>query len=250
MRSRRLARCWWLLPAMLVASTSYAQEHFTEVLDALPRQTRLQMVRDRRVVMRALAELAAAPEELTWLVDKTHGLPADYAPTDLVRLVDYSPPLLLDDPDHRLRRVIIDDLLEMERAARTDGIELVISSTYRSYADQDRIYRYWLETLGKEEADRTSARPGTSQHQLGTTIDFGCICAEFADEPAGRWLARNAWRYGFSMSYPNGYEDVTGYAYEPWHFRYIGRAAAWLEQTYFAGIQQHLLEFLSALTES
>ncbi|MFW6293790.1 MAG: M15 family metallopeptidase, partial [Spirochaetota bacterium] len=152
--------------------------------------------------------------------------------------------LVLSRPGHRLTSDATEALLEMSADAADDGITLVVSSAYRSYDYQADVYARWVEQLGQEEADRVSARPGTSQHQLGTVVDFGCICDEFASQPAGRWLAEHARRYGFSLSYPAGYEEVTGYAYEPWHFRYVGRSAAELEHRYFAGVQQWMLEFL------
>jgi zinc D-Ala-D-Ala carboxypeptidase len=228
-------------------SPSPAVLRVLSALAELPPPTQMQILRTRHAFISGLARVMDAPPELTWLVDKTHPLSAAYKPDDLVRLTDYSPPLVLNRPTHQVRALIMDDLLEMVRAAEEEGIELQISSTYRSYDDQARIYAYWVDQLGQEEADRVSARPGYSQHQLGTTIDFGCICPEFATTRAGTWMAEHAWSYGFSMSYPAGYEPVTGYDYESWHFRYIGRAAAALEHYYFAGVQQYLLEFLNRI---
>ncbi|MFW5683849.1 MAG: M15 family metallopeptidase, partial [Spirochaetota bacterium] len=174
----------------------------------------------------ALDILLDQPDHLTVLADKEHALPADYVPAGLVRLDDYADRLVLSRPGHRLTRETTTALIDMSDAATADGVTLVVSSTYRSYDYQADLFDRWVAELGLEEASRVSARPGTSQHQLGTTVDFGCICEAFAHEPAGVWLAENAWRYGFSLSYPRGYEEVTGYAYEPWHFRYVGPNAA------------------------
>lgn len=187
----------------------------------------------------------AQPEELTWLVDKEHALAADYAPADLVDL-DEVDGLTLRNTGLSLRRVIIAPLLDMVDAAGIEGIDLELSSTYRSYDYQRQVYQRWVNDLGQEQADRVSAQPGHSQHQLGTAIDFGCICLAFETQPAGRWLLRHAWRYGFSISYPTGYSDVTGYDYEPWHYRFIGIAASTLEHLFFDGVQQYMLEFLDA----
>ncbi len=93
-------------------------------------------------------------------------------------------------------------------------------------------------------ADSESAVPGYSQHQLGTAIDFGSITDAFDATPESRWLADHAWRYGFSLSYPKGYEWLTGYRYEGGRYRYIGRAAAEMQRAFFADIQQYLLLFL------
>ncbi|MFW5788322.1 MAG: M15 family metallopeptidase [Spirochaetota bacterium] len=201
---------------------------------------------DPRRFLELLDEVLDEPEDRTVLVDKTTDLGESYAPADLVELDTLADELALSRAGHRLTRDTAEALLEMNAAAERDGITLVVSSAYRSYAYQADLFARWVDELGLEEAERVSARPGTSQHQLGTTVDFGCICDEFASQPAGRWLAEHAWRYGFSLSYPEGYEDLTGYSYEPWHFRYIGRSAARLEREYFDGIQQRMLEFLHA----
>lgn len=192
------------------------------------------------------AEALRQPAELLWLVDRQNALPADYVPEDLVRLDRYGDRLTLNREDLSLRLLVMPDLLAMVEAAAQDGIVLDLSSTYRSYRYQEWLFAYWVEELGLERAERSSARPGTSQHQLGTAIDFGSITGPFAEHPAGKWLAANAAVYGFSLSYPRGFEEITGYIFEPWHFRYISRAGTRLEQRYFGGIQQFLLEFWDA----
>ena len=196
-----------------------------------------------------VAQTLAAPAELTWLVDRRHPLDPEYEPADLVELDAHGTTLALSREGHRLRAHVVPDLLQMTEAARAEGVTLLVSSAYRSYLYQEELYAYWVEELGREEADRVSARPGTSQHQLGTTIDFGCICDAFAHTAAGGWMAANAWRFGFSLSYPEGYEAETGYAHESWHFRYIGKPAARLEREFFGGFQQYLLEFLNVRRE-
>ena len=213
------------------------------LLSDLPPSTAQRIMERRRPFLDLVEEMLTTPEELLLLVDKEHPLSREYEPEDLVSLGRYEQKLILTRDDLSLRRLMMEELLEMVDAAASEGVDLPISSTYRSYEYQERLFAYWVEELGEEEALRSSARPGTSQHQLGTTIDFGSITDAFAATPGGRWLAENAWRYGFSLSYPEGYEEVTGYKYESWHYRYIGRAAAQMEQIFFGGIQQHLLEF-------
>ena len=101
-------------------------------------------------------------------------------------------------------------------------------SGYRSYSTQINTYNYWVGVNGIDGADKISARAGHSQHQLGTAIDFSSsevadgLGGSFRYTKAATWLAENAWRYGFAISYPSGYEAVTGYSYESWHYRYIG----------------------------
>ncbi|MCE1197115.1 D-alanyl-D-alanine carboxypeptidase family protein, partial [bacterium] len=89
-----------------------------------------------------------------------------------------------------------------------------------------------------------------SQHQLGTAADFGSITDEFAGTAAGKWVAANAGRFGFSLSFPKGLEPVTGYLWESWHFRYIGKEAAALQEEYFGGVQHYLIVFLDALSRA
>ncbi len=121
--------------------------------------------------------------------------------------------------------------IEMVDTARRDGLTLGAVSSYRSYQDQVETYNYWVRTSGQEYADRTSARPGHSEHQLGTTVDVsspaaGCGLESVIGTREADWIASHSWKFGFVVSYPAGKEGVTGYAYEPWHIRYIGRGEA------------------------
>ena len=125
---------------------------------------------------------------------------------------------------HYLRREPLGHLKDMWAAADKKGVQLTVTSAYRSYDTQVSTFNYWVELRGEAKAVTFSARAGQSEHQLGTTLDFNI------DEVAGReqheWLAKNAHNFGFAMSYPKGAEDITGYIYEPWHYRYIGVEAA------------------------
>lgn len=182
---------------------------------------------------------------LLYLADKKHYLPDGYAPREIVPLTkggDYN----INRNDLSLRREAYDALVKMARAARADGVTLLASSTYRSYEYQITVYNKWVALEGQEAADRESARPGTSQHQLGTVIDFGSIDNTFAETRAGKWMAQNSERFGWSLSFPDGYEDVTGYIWESWHFRYIGVEACNFQRKYFSDIQQFMLEFIDA----
>lgn len=208
-------------------------------------QTAIEAAPDRffGLIGEAQAESARAGDLLA-LVDKRHPLPAGYVPPDLVSLNGYQ--LQVSRKDLRLRKAIITAVEEMDAAAKRDGVTLVFSSSYRSFEYQDGLFKRYAAAHGEAEASRFSARPGMSQHQLGTAIDFGSIDDSFAQTRAGAWLAANAWRYGFSLSYPQGMEAVTGYIWESWHYRYITKPAALLERDYFGGIQQYLLEFIAA----
>jgi zinc D-Ala-D-Ala carboxypeptidase len=195
----------------------------------------------------ALVERARAVAD-PWLlvrVDKEKALPDGFAPPDLVSLTDY--PFALSRKDLRLRKPVAEAAREMVAAAKADGVTLVFSSTYRSYEYQVEVYARNVREDGQEAADRVSARPGHSQHQLGTVVDFGSIDNSFAQSAAGQWTAKNAGRFGFSLSFPQGAEEITGYSWESWHFRYIGKDAVALQDEFFGGIQQHMIVFLDAL---
>ena len=178
------------------------------------------------------------------LVDKQHALPLDYEPGDLVPLRTGRGYRLSRDGD-MLRGIAEEALHEMAAAAAADGIVLVVGSAYRSAARQAEIYAWQVRTFGQETADRQSARPGHSQHQLGMVVDFSPIDDSFALTPASEWLVRNASRFGWSLSYPDGYEHITGYRWESWHYRYVGRDLAVFIDTYFGGIQQFALQFIN-----
>lgn len=128
--------------------------------------------------------------------------------------------------------------------AAKQGITLLVSSTYRSYDRQVEVYNRLVALDGQEQADRESAKPGTSQHQTGSVIDFGNIDSSFEETAPGKWLVKNAWKYGWSLSFPDGYEDVTGYRYECWHYRYIGKKACEFQRLWFNDVQQFMLEFI------
>lgn len=168
-----------------------------------------------------------APADLLRLVDKQAALPPDYEPPDLVGLqpIDASPNSV---GTLRLRREAEEALHKMLDAARGARLFLLAQSSYRSYPDQERVYQSEVEHFGQGQADRESARPGHSEHQLGTAIDFTTralgydLVEAFASTAEGKWLQQNAVQYGFVLSYPQDKEAVTGYMYEPWHYRYIG----------------------------
>ena len=147
--------------------------------------------------------------------------------------IDYVPELVWADVPYGyapyVRPVVATALAEMFAAFTAEtGEQLLAQSSYRSYDDQVYVYNGYVESMGRAEADRGSARPGHSEHQTGLTVDvgavgWGCLIQQcFGDMLPGQWLAANAWRYGFLVRYPDGYEHITGFKYEPWHMRYTG----------------------------
>lgn len=156
------------------------------------------------------------------VVNKARPLePADYAPRDLVRVQGVE-----------LRRDAAAAFTRLTRAAADAGHPLVGHSAYRSFAQQRVTYEGWVAELGRARADVQSARPGYSEHQTGLAVDVvagGGACgtlACFGRTPQARWVAANAYRFGFVVRYLPGEEKVTGYTSEPWHLRYVGRPTA------------------------
>lgn len=175
-----------------------------------------------------LTAYRAYPDWYRSLLDTIFMLPADYYPGDLV---DTSAAGL--NGGYQVRSFVVADLRALTDAARANGTPIAVVSGFRSHAQQQATFNYWVGVGGYEQALRTSARAGHSEHQLGTTLDFtsaGGVApwhyADWAATPGGAWMAANAWRYGFVMSYPPASFAVTGYDYEPWHYRYVGRDLA------------------------
>jgi D-alanyl-D-alanine carboxypeptidase len=181
------------------------------------------------------------PEELFYLADKNHAITREQAPTEVVSPYDYG--ISVTRKERVVSSLIIDSLKSLCDSARAEGLDIVFASGYRPYDYQEKLYNGYVEQLGREEADRISARPGTSQHQLGTAVDFGSISDDYAYTDEGKWLKEHAGQFGFSLSYPEGLEKITGYKWECWHYRYITREAVEMQDKYFSGIQQYLIEF-------
>ncbi|MSQ27299.1 MAG: D-alanyl-D-alanine carboxypeptidase family protein [Dehalococcoidia bacterium] len=161
-------------------------------------------------------------------VSKLRPLLTEYIPPDLAETQG----IATTRPGILLRLPVLQALRAMNTEARTAGIELTVVSAYRSYNEQAGLFRFYTEGMGEAEAARISAQPGHSEHQLGTAIDFTSpevrytLEQDFGATAESRWLRANAARFGFVMSYPEGKEPVTGFAYEPWHYRFVGVEAA------------------------
>lgn len=182
---------------------------------------------------------------LYYLIDKKHAVDSDYVPRDLVP-VKGNELWNVSRNDLSLRPEAYAALEDLSRAALNDGIKLLVSSTYRSYQYQEGLFNRYVKQDGLELAERYSARPGTSQHQLGVAVDFGSITDDWGDTKMGKWVYDHAADFGWSLSFPQSYEDVTGYMWECWHFRYIGKEACRFQKKWFGNIQQFMLEFLDA----
>jgi zinc D-Ala-D-Ala carboxypeptidase len=238
-RKRRRDR--WLIGVMILASLlvvgfSFAEATTQERLRAVvqptvrPEPQVAEIGSDSRLGVETAAQVQPAPEEscddLRVLVDRSHTLPPDYAPDDLVSLSEYRVPTL-GGGEMLLRREAAGHLRRLVKDAAADGEELVVASAYRSYAHQQASYARLTSIYGTE-AGEMSATPGHSQHQLGTAVDFTNAAAGyeiwdyFGDTSAYSWLKDHAREYGFVLAYPSGKEAETGYQWEPWHYRYVG----------------------------
>ena len=177
-------------------------------------------------------DLAAPPvvDPVLVVLDRSYALPAGDIPPDLV--LASAAGLEGASGTKLVREIVVADLAEMRSAWLAAGLAIDIESAYRSYEGQAVTFDAWEARLGYEAALLRSARPGHSEHQLGTAIDvtspgwsgrFGDWAVESAE---GAWMAANAWEFGFVMSYPADGLDATCYGYEPWHYRWIGQEAA------------------------
>jgi D-alanyl-D-alanine carboxypeptidase len=163
------------------------------------------------------------------LVDTNLRLGKGYRPPDLVSVSNAG-----IEGSGQLRAIVIDDLRAMARAARKAGAGIAIRSAFRSYSQQVAVFNGWVAKSGYQQALLYSARPGHSEHQLGTTADFRSASSatppwgysDWATTKSGRWMQQNAWKYGWVLSYPKGKQKIVCYGYEPWHWRYVGRELA------------------------
>jgi len=176
-------------------------------------------------------KVVANPHEVTVLVNKTYRLPDGYRPADLV---EPNVPFIFSEKSEKrlLRKEAAAALEALFAAAKRDGIHLAGVSGFRSHDTQKWLFEHYVKTRGEAQARRFSAMPGHSEHQTGLAIDVsgsdGKCAAEdcFAGTKEAKWLAEHAHEYGFIIRYPEGKEAVTGYKYEPWHLRYVGKELA------------------------
>lgn len=167
------------------------------------------------------------PDFLLFNISKNNRLPLDYIPSDLERLsndVD-------SDGIVCLRKEAKEKLIEMLNDAKKEGLEIIVVSGFRRSEIQEFLYNTFFKKNNKKTFD-IIALPGHSEHQLGTVVDLDSkrnrtsLESHFDKTPEGKWLIENAWKYGFVLSYPKGKGQITGYEYEPWHYRYVDQEVA------------------------
>ncbi|TYS67880.1 M15 family metallopeptidase [Sutcliffiella horikoshii] len=172
--------------------------------------------------------VVANPGAMNVMVNKFWSLPEGYRPGDLMRP---NVPFSFGDENSdrsKLRAEAAESLEIMFNVAKGEGIELYARSGFRSYETQAAIFKNEVATFGYEQAVLYVALPGTSEHQTGLAMDITAksvgleLVEELEGTAEGKWLAENAHHYGFILRYPKGKTNITGYAFEPWHFRYVG----------------------------
>lgn len=159
------------------------------------------------------------------LVNKFYHLDENYLPDDIVSV---SNKYAYDG--NRLRQDAYDAFVDMWNAATDNNIKLIINSSYREYEKQSSIYEDYKNWYGQTKADKQAARPGYSEHQTGLVVDVfssdNQLTGTFKDSEGYKWLKENAYKYGYIERYPDGKEYLTGYEFESWHWRYVGKDAA------------------------
>ena len=164
------------------------------------------------------------PTSIWLVVNKTFPLvPKDWVPTDLTSM-----PGIPEGSDQQMRAEAAGALTTLYQAANAAGAGFRVSTAYRSYSFQKALYDPRARTRGVAVADTTTARPGFSEHQTGLAVDIYTTDACHLDQcfgatAAGKYVAEHAWEFGFVIRYPEGKEGVTGYIWEPWHLRYVGK---------------------------
>ncbi len=164
------------------------------------------------------------PDSIDVLVNKNHQLDKNYIPNDLVKLS-----LICANEDKFLRQEAALNFEEMCLEARKQGYKIIAVSSYRSYFYQEELYNYYVRTLGEKKALEASAKPGHSEHQTGLVIDIEGSIGKYSDFETTEefiWMKENAYKYGFILRYPKNKKNITGFKYEPWHYRYVGKDVA------------------------
>lgn len=165
-------------------------------------------------------------EKFEMIVNKYFLLTNEYIPENLVLIGNkYS-----WGDDNYIIDIVFDAFKEMWEDAKKEGYYLMINSAYRSYEDQEEVYNNYKDTYGMKYAEQIAARPGASEHQTGMALDIfeknNSSSKTFKDTDVYQWLKDNSYKYGFILRYPEGKEDITGYSFESWHYRYVGKELA------------------------
>ena len=158
------------------------------------------------------------------LVNKHRQLSSEYVPDDLVTINEE---YVKADEEIEIERNVAKAFYDMAEAASKEGLELMVSSGYRSYKDQEEITNTYLELYGQNYVDNYVAKPGFSEHQTAMSLDIASKSVNtFVNSDEYTWMMDNGYKYGFILRYPKSKEDITGYKCEAWHYRYVGKKIA------------------------
>ena len=175
------------------------------------------------------------------IANKTYSLPSDFIPQDP------EVPVTSQRSTTSLDRTLMSAWRTMQADASSQGLNIYIASAYRSYSYQVNLYNSYVARDGKAAADTYSSRPGNSEHQTGLCFDLNSIDDSFGDTAEGRWVNDNCYKYGFCIRFPKGKDAYTGYQYESWHLRYVGKDLA--EKLYNNGNWISLEEYFGITSE-
>lgn len=172
-----------------------------------------------------LSNIPVISSDFSILVNKQNSLDKDYKPKTTI-------PSVSSSNNVPVRYDIVDAVEELFNASKKAGLSLILVSGYRSYENQNSIYNNNIKNKGEAWTSQFSAKPGQSEHQTGLALDIssvsqgGGLYQSFGETDEGKWLKENCAKYGFILRFLDGKEDITGYTYEPWHFRYVGAPVA------------------------
>lgn len=217
---------FWIVPLQSKVATEAAE------LASRPIEKPPVKIRIGDMKFNTLVEDSTKPSSIWVLANKQHPLAdPNYAPKKLISMPVPVRPDVTDE-EKTISSVIEKPLTKMFADAEAQGFKMIVGSGYRSGATQKMYFDSYVRTHGETEARKFSALPGQSEHQTGLAVDIStntkdCYLSEcFILEPEGKWLAANAHTYGFILRYPENKTDITGYNYEPWHYRYVGTELA------------------------
>ena len=169
-------------------------------------------------------ELIKNPDDILTLVNKNNKLPSIYVPDDLIEI-----PTSMSYNGKFMRKEVLDAFNKLWKEAKKNRYKITIVSAYRDYEYQDKLFKQYVQEKGLKYALNCSAKAGHSEHQTGLAIDVMGSNGDynlFDESNEFNWMKEHAHKYGFILRYPKGKEHITGFKYEPWHYRYIGTTLA------------------------
>ena len=158
------------------------------------------------------------------LVNKYYKLTKDFKPKNIVPISNQ-----FSYEGNEISKQVYEKYRSMWNDAKEEGLLLIVNSSYRDYEVQDAVWKEYAEVHGEEWADNKAARAGSSEHETGLALDIitnNVVMNEFENTDEFKWLQKNAYKYGFILRYPKNKENITGYEYESWHYRYVGEKVA------------------------